>query len=275
MRRIDVPEIEDQRWCPRFLRDFATEWLCALAETSGAFHCVVPKIEAAMLAVSRRHIIDLCSGGGGPWPSLVKPLLARGRVTVELTDLFPNAKAFITATQRGYGHVSTHCESIDALNVPESFLGVRTMFNCFHHFSPELARRVLSDAVAKGNAICIFEVCTHRAVGFLLVCLQIPALMLLTPVLLPRSPLRWFLTYGVPLVPALVAFDGFASMLRLYSESELRQMAATFPTYNWDIGSTRIPGTPFCVRHFVGVPFKGRTTYSVSDDTSVNDFEVF
>lgn len=258
MRRIDVPEIEDQRWCPRFLRNFATEWLCAVAETSGAFHCVVPKIERAMTAVSQRHIIDLCSGGGGPWPSLVKPLLARGCVTVKLTDLFPNAQAFVAVTEKSDGHVFAHGESIDASNVPESFLGVRTMFNCFHHFPPELARRVLSDAVAKGNAICIFEACTNRAVGLLLVSLQIPALILLTPLLLPRSPLRLFMTYGLPLVPALVAFDGFASMLRLYSESELRQMAERFPTYDWDIGSTRIPRSPFCVRHFVGVPKRAR-----------------
>lgn len=148
-------------------------------------------------------------------------------------------------------------EPVDATDVPEALGGVRTMFNCFHHFPPEAARAVLADAVAKRRAIAIFEGCDHRALGILGVAAQLPLILALTPLVRPIEVSRLVLTYALPLIPALVLFDGTASMLRLYMQDELRAMIATLDdhaSFRWDVGTTRIPRAPVAITHLVGTP---------------------
>jgi hypothetical protein len=106
--------------------------------------------------------------------------------------------------------------------VPRGLDGFRTLFNAFHHFRPELARRILADAVAARRPIAVFEVVSRRLlplVGLLLSPLNVLVLM---PFVRPR---RWswlFFTYVVPVIPLFVLWDGVVSWLRIYSEPELR-----------------------------------------------------
>jgi hypothetical protein len=64
-------------------------------------------------------------------------------------------------------------------------------------------------------------------------------------------------TYALPLIPLLVLFDGTVSLLRLYSEDELRDLVKRVPgheRFTWDIGSTLFPGMPIGIAHLVGIP---------------------
>jgi hypothetical protein len=75
--RIQLFEIEDQGWCPRFLRDLATENLRFLQERFRLFAPVVPLLKEALEKTLTTQVIDLCSGGGGPvlWTApLIKPV---------------------------------------------------------------------------------------------------------------------------------------------------------------------------------------------------------
>jgi len=148
---------------------------------------------------------------------------------------------------------------VDATDVASGPRHLRTMFNSFHHFPPERARAILADAVRKQCAIAVFEGINHRAFGLAAMPLQLPAMLLLTPLVRPFRWSRLLLTYALPLIPLLVLFDGTVSMFRLYLEDELRELVAGVPgqeTYTWDIGSTVIPGTPVGILHLVGIPVR-------------------
>lgn len=250
-------EIEDHPWCPKSVRDGGTDWLRFLANLTKAFDHVAPKIRAALVATGTSHIVDLCSGGSGPWLTLERTLSASGPVDVELTDLYPNISALEGVHERSGGRVRFRRSSVDATDVPTELDGVRTMFNCFHHFPPDLARAILSDAVRKRRAIAIFEGVDRRLLPLLAMPLQPVVLAALTPFIRPFKWSRLALTYVVPLIPLLVMFDGAVSMLRIYSPDELRELVSGIPSheaFDWDIGTTRIPLSPVGITHLVGTP---------------------
>lgn len=257
MRRRQLIELEDQPWCPRAVRDGGTDWLAFMANATRVFAPAAPKIRAAMAATGTTRVLDLCSGGGGPWLTLLPELEKSGPATVVLSDLYPNREALDRTRARSGGRLEVHPGSVDATRVPRDLEGVRTMFNAFHHFPPEAARQILADAVAGRRAIVVIEGVSARAPGLLALPLQVPLILLLTPFMRPFKWSRLFFTYVLPLIPGIVVFDGFVSFLRLYLEDELREMVAGIPgheRFDWDIGSTRGRGNPVGFLHLVGVP---------------------
>src|SRR5690606_13046541 len=119
MRRIHLLEIEDQPWCPRVIRDGGTDWLQFMGNLHNIFAGIAPKLREAMRRSGSNRIVDLCSGGGGPWLSMERALAASGEVDVLLTDLYPNIEAFRFAQERSAGGIRCHPESVDATDVPE------------------------------------------------------------------------------------------------------------------------------------------------------------
>jgi hypothetical protein len=261
VRRRQLVEIEDLPWCPSAVRNGATDWLAFMANGARMFSPVAPAIRRAMDAVGTTHVLDLCSGGGGPWLTLEQELSAGGPATVELSDRYPNTDAFRDVHERSGGRVKFRTESIDATDVPVTLTGVRTMFNAFHHFPPETARAILADAVRKRRPIAIFEAVNTRAVGLIAIPLQVPTILLLTPFVRPFRWSRLFFTYILPLIPLLVVFDGTVSFLRLYLGDELRELVASVPdheSFEWDVGTTRVSAAPVGITHLVGVPKSDR-----------------
>jgi hypothetical protein len=257
MRRRQLVELEDLPWCPRAVRDGGTDWLAFMANTTRVFSAVAPKIRRAMRATGTTTVVDLCSGGGGPWLTLQRDLEQSGPATVILTDLYPNVGALHELRARSRERLEFVATSVDATDVPPAFDGVRTIFNGFHHFPPAAARAILADAVAKRRAIVVVEGTDHRGVGLVAMPLQLPLILLLTPFVRPFRWSRLLFTYVLPLIPFLVFFDGVMSFLRLYLEDDLRELVATVPghaTFDWDIGSTPIGGMPVGLTHLVGTP---------------------
>jgi hypothetical protein len=257
MRRRQLVELEDLSWCPRAVRDGGTDWLCFMANTTGVFSVVASKIRAAMMATGTSNVVDLCSGAGGPWLTLERTLAATGPAHVQLTDRYPNIEAFADVRRRSQGRITFCPDPVDATSVPSPLEGVRTLFNAFHHFPPAAARAILADAVAKRQGIAIFEGINHRGVGLLSMPLQLPAMLLLTPLVRPFRWSRLLLTYLVPLIPLLVLFDGTVSVLRHYSDEELRALVAGVPgseRFDWDIGSTPFAWGRIGIRHVIGIP---------------------
>jgi hypothetical protein len=257
MRRRQLVELEDLAWCPSVVRDGGTDWLAFMMSTARVFSAVAPRIRAAMNATGTHKVIDLCSGGGGPWLTLERELARTGRADITLSDLYPNIDALRDVCDRSGGRLSFYPRELDATNVPAEIPGVRTMFNSFHHFPPSVAAAILTDAVRSQRAIAVFEGINHRGVGLLAIPAQLPALLLLTPFVRPFRWSRMLFTYILPLIPFLVLFDGTVSVLRLYSEDEMRKLVLRVPGHErfaWEIGSTSVLGTPVGVSYLVGVP---------------------
>src|SRR5690606_39225549 len=108
-------------------------------------------------------------------------------VDVTLTDKFPNLEAFDRLCRLPGSRIAVVRDSVDAGNVPETLAGFRTLFTGFHHLSPELARKVLSDAVKSRQGIGVFEVNERSLMAFCFNLLTPFFVLLGTPFIRPRT----------------------------------------------------------------------------------------
>jgi hypothetical protein len=250
-------EIHEQPWCPRSIRDGATDCLRVVAGLGRQYHNILPRLHQAVQASHSERIVDLCSGGGGPWFSLVNHLnrLNGQPIEVLLTDLYPNQR-LIQGRGPALNNLAFFPTSVDATRVPATLPGFRTLFTAFHHFPPPIARAILQHAVTQGQGIGIFEQ-TRRHSLALLVMLTLPLIAwLATPFIRPFCWSRLFWTYLIPVIPAVICFDGCVSCLRTYSPAELRELVAGLdgPAYVWDIGWTPSPLSPIGITYLIGYP---------------------
>ncbi len=126
---------------------------------------VVPLLRDALRRSNTAHVVDLCSGGGGPVLAVYQALVSDGNtVSFTLTDKYPNLAAFRRLSALYPAGISYVTDSVDAINMPEKLAGFRTMFNAFHHFAPASARAVLRCAVEARQPIGIFEI-SERALA--------------------------------------------------------------------------------------------------------------
>lgn len=256
MRRFHLFEIEDQPWCPEFLRTAITDFLRALMEWFAPYAVAAPLLARALTQVGEAEILDLCSGGGGPWRGLLERISSAGgpAVRVRLCDLYPNHEAYARLGRLSGGRITGEPDSVDATAVPARLTGFRTLFTALHHFPPGPARAILADAVRQGRGIGVFEI-TRRSLLGLIGMLFLPVLaLLLTPFIRPFRWSRLFWTYLVPVVPLVVWFEGTVSCLRTYTPAELRQLVAGFDEYQWEVGTVRGPPLITLVTYLVGTP---------------------
>jgi hypothetical protein len=265
VKRLHLAEIHEQPWCPPQIRDGATDCLRAIAGVLQQYRYVIPLLQRALAATGSPQIIDLCSGGAGPWLGMGKQLQRRlrQRVPIVLTDLYPSWQSTMHNT---VNHESPSAPSapqiifvpfpVDATRVSPALPGLRTLFTAYHHFDPPTAQAILQSAVDQCQGIGIFEQ-TRRSPLALLVMLVLPFLAwLFTPFLRPFHWSRLFWTYVIPAIPAVLLLDGLVSCLRTYEPDELRAMVEQLhgPPYTWEIGRVRSPISPVGITYLIGWP---------------------
>ena len=264
MRRVQFIELHEQPWFPSSLRADVTDALQFGFNLLHAYAPIAPLLQSVIDSAgngasagqtsARRSIIDMCSGGGGPWLDLARQLRCRdaggnfAELQVWLTDKYPNLEAFQIVSASSDHHISFYPNPVDAMNVPGALKGLRTMFTSFHHFPPEDARAILQNAVDAGESIGIFEA-TKRAPSTIgLIFIGILLMFLHTPRIRPFRWSRLLWTYLIPVIPSVLLFDGVVSCLRTYRPQELREMVENLNScqYQWEIGelaSGRMPIT--------------------------------
>ncbi|MFP5277390.1 MAG: hypothetical protein ACLGPM_09755 [Acidobacteriota bacterium] len=233
-------ELHDSPRFPGFLRDMVTDGLEHTWNTLGIYRCIAPLLRRAVAESGARQVVDLCSGGGGPWLSLAPDLVddAGQPLPVTLTDKFPNLSAFERTRAVSGGRISFCAEPVDASAVGDDLRGFRTIFSAFHHFTPEAARAMLADAFEKREGIGVFELAQPRAKTIAL-CFGMPALnWLLTPGMRPLGWRRLLWTYLLPVIPFTLWMDGILSCLRSYSQADMRELVRGLEAedYRWQIG---------------------------------------
>jgi hypothetical protein len=244
MRRVQFIEIHEQPWFPSSIRDEITDALQFGFNLSNGYAPIVPLLQSALDSTGKRSVVDLCSGGGGPWLELSRKLQYRERqgyppgIQICLTDKYPNLTAIQNVGAASENHIIFYPGSVDATNVPLELKGFRTMFTSFHHFPPEEARAILQNAVDAGEGIGIFEI-TRRAPST--IGLIFAWVLLLFVCTLWIRPFRWsrlLWTYLVPIIPLVLVFDGVVSCLRSYRAQELLAIAEklTAGGYRWETG---------------------------------------
>jgi hypothetical protein len=240
-------ELHDRPWFPKLLRDFITDDLETILNFVNVYGSVAPPLRNALRNAGTNRVVDLCSGGGGPWRRLRREFDKNTLAQIWLTDKYPNIAAFAQTTAAAENRICFRSDSIDALKIPGELKGFRTIFNSFHHFAPDDARAILQGAADSGEGIGIFEAPGRHVVTLLLILLIPVADLALAPF---ARPLRWtrlVWTYLLPVIPLVLLVDGILSCLRVYSPAELRELtrdvrpraqkgAESVQGFEWNIG---------------------------------------
>lgn len=258
--RFELFEIHEQPWFPDFLRREVVDALQMILERTDAYRPIAGRLRQALNRSGTREVLDLFSGAGGPWPSLVRLFEGEGAPPIEviLTDKFPNvSNGGNSETVRASG-IHFLGDPVDATVIPERLQGFRTIFSSFHHLNSEQASRFLQDSAAKGEGVGVFEVASRHAFTLLSI-LAMPLVDWLFTLF--RRPFRWsrvVWTYVIPVVPAVLFIDGLISCMRAYSLADLRAMTAcaSNPNYEWQIGEETSALLPLRVTYLVGCPKK-------------------
>ncbi len=255
MKRIQYIEIEDLTWFPAFLRNPMTDFLQFVANKMNVYQAIIPMLSDLVHKQGSNQIVDIASGGGGGLLRIVEELeKSTPSLEVTLTDFYPNIPAF-KRTQAQNKRFKFYEKSVDARNVPSELKGLRSMFLSFHHFNPNDAKEILSNAVKSNQPIAIFEI-QDRSLPSLIAMLFSPiSTLVFTPFIRPFSLSRLVFTYLIPILPLLILHDGIVSSLRTYSPAEMDELILQVPNHtNFDWKTEKIKGKSGFVIYLTGIP---------------------
>jgi len=263
MRRVHFIELHEQPWFPSSIRDEITDALQFGLILLNAYAPILPLLQRALASSRSLSVVDMCSGGGGPWLDLSSKLQSRllqgGAPCLHishiwLTDKYPNRRALENAGAASENRITYYPHPVDAMKVPSELKGFRTMFSSFHHFSPEEARAMLQNAADAGEGVGIFEITRRGPSTIGLMFAWAAMLFVCTPWIRPFRWSRLLWTYLIPIIPLVLLFDGVVSCLRTYRPPELREIVdkLTAGEYQWEIGEHSSGSVP--ITYLIGYP---------------------
>jgi hypothetical protein len=259
VRRKHLFEFGDLPWLPDVLREGIQNFLYASHRHMRFYEDWAAKLAEVVRAVGSTRIVDLCSGAAGPIPMILRELETKHNLAVSatMTDLFPNSSA-IAKFESCNDRLRYLAQPIDAAQVPDDLPGIRTVFTGFHHMRPHIAKRILEDAFRKKQAICIFEYTRNTLLGVLSSVTYPLVVLMLMPTVRPIRFAQLILTYLVPALPVIIAWDGFVSNLRTYSPRELEELTLGLNDdgYRWEVGVLRKTNYPVGLPYLIGVPVR-------------------
>lgn len=239
MKRAQWFEFEDLPWVPSAVRDGGTDLLDLGFSLTKFYRTLAPSLVRALDESEADSIVDLCSGGGGGALAMHHELaqLGRGAVPITLTDRYPNGSASERIRSQNLTALTYQTAPVDAMKAPtDRPRSLRTMFGALHHFTPEQVRSIFAALIEARVSFAFFDVAASPALRklpwplapialSLNMTMLAVATLVLTPFVRPFRLSRLLLTYVVPAIPALFAWDGTVSALRAYSPDELLEIA--------------------------------------------------
>ena len=238
MGRIHLFEFEDQSWFPSFLRNYGTDFLQFLSNTTKMYAPIIPVLKKGLEKSGTHTIVDLGSGGGGGLIWLNSELQKEiPDLKIILTDLYPNLDAF-SHTKKIATNFEFLEQPVDARMVPSELKGLRTQFLSLHHFKPNDAKKILQNAIDSQSPIAIFEGQERSFLSILAMIFSPLSVMLTTPFIRPFKIGRIIFTYIIPVVPLFVMWDGIVSSLRTYSVQEMEELVMDLnggENFDWEI----------------------------------------
>jgi len=256
MKRLHLFEFEDLGWFPAIIRNYMTDYLQEVTNRFDFYRAIVPVIAKGVQKSGTNQILDMASGGGGGWLNLAKHLQEDlPWVSVKLSDLYPNVSAYKKVSAQVSGFFTYSTQPVNCLDVPANLKGLRTQFLSLHHFKPRQAVQILDNAVKAGQPILLVEGQKRDLKHFIQFFFSPIGVLLLTPFIRPFRLSRILLTYIIPVVPLFVCWDGLVSVLRTYSQQEMREMTQLVnenENYNWEIGETNEKG--ITLQYLLGYP---------------------
>ncbi|MEL6865563.1 MAG: hypothetical protein AAFP19_14145, partial [Bacteroidota bacterium] len=161
MKRIQLFEFEDQTWFPHWVRAAMTNLIAVLHRLMGT-----KAVLAGLIAQARKKhpfsaIVDMGSGSGGIMPDVLAELNKENKqapLELMLTDLYPNPQFIRFINEQSLPNVQYSAESLDATNLSNTPVGLKTMVASFHHMPPPQAKQILKSAQINQQPILIYEI---------------------------------------------------------------------------------------------------------------------
>ena len=180
-----------------------------------------------------------------------------------MTDLYPNSDSVAAFDDPERPYLRYEASSVDAMDLASVPSGLKTMVNSFHHMRPAQARQILESASESRQPLLVYEFGENK-IPFALWCIALPIALplvalscwLLTPFVRPFTARQFFFTYAVPLIPIFYAWDGQASMPRLYGFEDLDELLEGLdsPGYRWEKGHATAPNGKKAGAYLLGLP---------------------
>lgn len=244
MKRKQLFEFEDFTWFPSSFRDAMTELITVLNKGMKIPVPLANKIEDVLKETENDQVVDLGSGAGGMMPTVLEELNKDNpNYTLKLTDLYPNKKAI--ERYNNSENLEYISSSINAVKFEDHPDGLRTMINCFHHMPPPVAKEILNSAQKNKQPLFIYEMAENKipiVVWWLFLPLSIVIMVIMVWLMTPMAKNltfgKLFFTYIIPVIPLAYAWDGQASMPRIYTFNDFKNELLPEPVegYNWETG---------------------------------------
>lgn len=226
MKRIQLFEFEDLHWFPSTLRNCLTRLLNVVHRLTKTEEALADLLAKKLKEKPQNQIIDLCSGGGGAMPGVVKELKEQHgfeNIQLTMTDLYPNLPVAKVINEKG-DNIHYHTQSVDATAVDSDLQGLRTMICSFHHMPVPVARKIVASAFQHRQDILIFEISDNSFPFFLwwtAIPVNIISCFFLTFMVRPFTWQQFVFTYLIPILPLCFAWDGAVSNARTYTMNDL------------------------------------------------------
>lgn len=247
MKRVQLFEFEDFNWFPNTLRNSMTNLLVVLHKMMKLDKVIAKLVRETLQKENLNSIVDLGSGSGGSMPVVLESILEENPdVSLTMTDLYPNPQAIKRFNNNGDERITYHAEPVDATNIASAPKGLKTMVNCFHHMRPEQAKSILKSAEDSNEPLLIYEMAENTmplVLWWLLLpislCILVVMCLLMTPFVKPLSWQQIVFTYLIPVIPIFYAWDGQASLPRMYTMKDLDELLKDCKSdkYTWTKGN--------------------------------------
>jgi hypothetical protein len=173
--------------------------------------------------------VDLASGTGGPVPQLQRRWLRSADASrLICTDRFPS--------EEGVEYLDLRSDAYP----PADFY---TLFNAFHHFTPEDQKEIMAK-MSTGTHALIAEPLSRSVFTFVGIFLLTGLLhWIFAPFVRPWSWRRLLWTYPLPVMPIVTCWDGLVSVLRTPRRREMEALArhASTRRFHWSVESVSFP----------------------------------
>ena len=265
MKRVHLFEFEDYKWFPQWIRNNITKLIVVLHKMMGVEE-VLAKLCSEILKDNQiDKIVDLGSGAGGAMPGVLSTLHSQYGLTdtqLLLTDRYPNANTIKSLTESKLP-ISYNLDSVDATQLDKVPLGLRTMINSFHHMDVGNAKKIIESAQKSKQPLLIYEMAENKIPLFLWWLLLPISLIILivmvffmTPFTKPIDVRQLLFTYLIPIIPICYAWDGQASMPRMYTFDDFNELlkGVEDENYTWKKGRPKNNKGKIVGSYFLGLP---------------------
>ncbi len=247
MKRIQLFEFEDFNWFPAWMRAAMTNLIVVLHKILGTKEAVISTLNIAQEKHPFHRIVDMGSGSGGIMPIAVEALNSERKgeeISLLLTDLHPNQSYIQQIEEQNIPNLSYSSTSLDATNLATAPEGLKTMSNSFHHMPPKQAKAILKSAQDNRQALVIYEIAENKIPLlawwiFLPISLAIVFIMALvmTPFCKNLTLKQLIFTYLIPIIPLAYAWDGQASLPRMYTFDDIKNylLPEKVEGYEWSM----------------------------------------